>query len=158
MSPRALQQDVKPRFPAPGAVARLRIHGLVRGLAHLLILGLAGCGGSAMSPSATAVAPPLAAPGLEGHVVPLETIEIGSLVSGLVTQVDCDEGQVVRAGQRCARIDARPFEAAVQREDAALRAALAREAEGQLSLLKSADVKEGVRAFLERRPAIFRGE
>jgi enoyl-CoA hydratase/carnithine racemase len=39
-----------------------------------------------------------------------------------------------------------------------LRAALAREAEGQLALLQSADVKEGVRAFLERRTPVFRGE
>jgi enoyl-CoA hydratase/carnithine racemase len=39
-----------------------------------------------------------------------------------------------------------------------LKAALAREAEGQLALLKSADGKEGVRAFLERRTPHFRGE
>ena len=38
-----------------------------------------------------------------------------------------------------------------------LRAALARERDGQLALLKTADVKEGVRAFLERRPPVFRG-
>jgi enoyl-CoA hydratase/carnithine racemase len=39
-----------------------------------------------------------------------------------------------------------------------LRAALAREAEGQISLLKSADFKEGVKAFLERRTPTFRGQ
>jgi enoyl-CoA hydratase/carnithine racemase len=38
-----------------------------------------------------------------------------------------------------------------------LKAALAREAEGQLALLSSADGKEGVRAFLERRSPTFRG-
>lgn len=47
---------------------------------------------------------------------------------------------------------------AVHASAAELRAALAREAEGQLALLKSADVKEGVRAFLERRAPVFRGE
>lgn len=39
-----------------------------------------------------------------------------------------------------------------------LRAALARERDGQLALLQSADCKEGVRAFLERRSPRFRGE
>ena len=47
---------------------------------------------------------------------------------------------------------------AVHADGAELRAALARECEGQLSLLASADVKEGVRAFLERRAPVFRGE
>ena len=42
-------------------------------------------------------------------------------------------------------------------DGAELRAALARECEGQLELLASADVKEGVRAFLERRTPVFRG-
>lgn len=46
---------------------------------------------------------------------------------------------------------------AVHADATELRAALAREREGQLALLKSADVKEGVRAFLERRPPVFRG-
>jgi 2-(1,2-epoxy-1,2-dihydrophenyl)acetyl-CoA isomerase len=39
-----------------------------------------------------------------------------------------------------------------------LREALARERDGQLALLQSADAKEGVRAFLERRVPVFQGK
>jgi 2-(1,2-epoxy-1,2-dihydrophenyl)acetyl-CoA isomerase len=46
---------------------------------------------------------------------------------------------------------------AVHGSSTELRAALQREHDGQLALLASDDVKEGVRAFLERRPAVFRG-
>ena len=47
---------------------------------------------------------------------------------------------------------------AVHGSSSELRKALAREREGQLELLKSADGREGVRAFLERRTPVFRGE
>jgi len=46
---------------------------------------------------------------------------------------------------------------AVHGSSTELRAALARERDGQLALLASHDVKEGVRAFLERRTPTFRG-
>ena len=46
---------------------------------------------------------------------------------------------------------------AVHGDISELKAALAREREGQLALLQSADGKEGVRAFLERRSPTFRG-
>ena len=47
---------------------------------------------------------------------------------------------------------------AIHGDASELKAALARESEGQLALLASADGKEGVRAFLERRAPTFRGE
>gem|GEM_PF-2192836 len=89
-----------------------------------------------------------AAPRLSGRVVPLQTVEVGSLVSGLVMEVSCDEGQAVRAGQRCAKIDARPFEAAAQREEAGLRAALAREAKDREALTYATSVLARARGLL----------
>jgi 2-(1,2-epoxy-1,2-dihydrophenyl)acetyl-CoA isomerase len=47
---------------------------------------------------------------------------------------------------------------AIHEDGAPLSAALSREAEGQLALIRSADGQEGVRAFLERRAPVFRGE
>jgi 2-(1,2-epoxy-1,2-dihydrophenyl)acetyl-CoA isomerase len=47
---------------------------------------------------------------------------------------------------------------AVHADATELRAALARERDGQLALLASSDGKEGVRAFLERRSPVFRGQ
>lgn len=49
------------------------------------------------------------------------------------------------------------IKSAVYENAEALEAALAREREGQLALLASADAKEGVRAFLERRAPVFKG-
>lgn len=47
---------------------------------------------------------------------------------------------------------------AVHESSVALEAALLRERDGQLALLESADAREGVRAFLERRTPVFTGQ
>jgi HlyD family secretion protein len=46
-----------------------------------------------------------------GMVNPARTIVVGSNVSGTIQNVACDYGDEVKAGQICARIDARPYQA-----------------------------------------------
>jgi HlyD family secretion protein len=47
-----------------------------------------------------------------GTVNPQLTIIVGSYVSGVIQQLFCDYNTVVKAGQVCAKIDPRPFQAA----------------------------------------------
>jgi HlyD family secretion protein len=47
-----------------------------------------------------------------GTVNPAQTVVVSAAVSGIVEQVACDYDSEVRAGQVCARIDRRPYQAA----------------------------------------------
>jgi len=129
MAAESVPPAFKARLGRSPAVRKASFLTVVWVLAYLWVLtsGLASCGGRAAPLVASGAAERPAAV-LAGRAVPRDTVEIGSLVSGLVTEVSCDEGQVVHAGQRCARLDVRPFEAALQREEAVLRSARAREA------------------------------
>jgi HlyD family secretion protein len=51
-----------------------------------------------------------------GTVNPVTTVQVGSYVSGVIQALSCDFNTKVRAGQSCARIDARPYQAAVDQE------------------------------------------
>jgi HlyD family secretion protein len=59
--------------------------------------------------------------GATGTVNPVLTIIVGSYVSGVISEMYCDYNTRVKKGQVCARIDARPYKAALD------------QAEGQLS-------------------------
>jgi HlyD family secretion protein len=48
-----------------------------------------------------------------GTVNPILTIIVGSYVSGVVQSLSCDYNTIVKAGQVCARIDPRPYQAAL---------------------------------------------
>ncbi len=46
-----------------------------------------------------------------GTINPAETIVVGASVSGMIQNLACDYGDKVKAGQICAKIDARPYQA-----------------------------------------------
>ncbi|HLX27713.1 MAG TPA: efflux RND transporter periplasmic adaptor subunit [Casimicrobiaceae bacterium] len=60
-----------------------------------------------------------------GTVNPELTIIVGSYVSGVIREQFCDYNTRVKKGQVCAKIDARPFQAAVDQAKAALATAKA---------------------------------
>ena len=60
-----------------------------------------------------------------GTVNPVVTVQVGSYVSGVVTQVLCDYNTHVTKGQLCAEIDPRPYQTVVAQDQANLAAARA---------------------------------
>lgn len=55
-----------------------------------------------------------------GTVNPVNTIQVGTYVSGVIRSLSCDFNTRVRAGQLCARLDPRPYQSAVDQETANL--------------------------------------
>jgi HlyD family secretion protein len=53
-----------------------------------------------------------------GSVNPVLTITVGSYVSGVIQQIDCDFNTKVKKGQLCAKIDARPYQTIVEQNQA----------------------------------------
>jgi HlyD family secretion protein len=51
-----------------------------------------------------------------GTVNPILTIIVGSYVSGVIQSLSCDYNTVVKAGQICAKIDPRPFQATLDQD------------------------------------------
>jgi HlyD family secretion protein len=53
-----------------------------------------------------------------GSVNPVTTIQVGTYVSGPIQELYCDYNTVVRKGQRCAKIDPRPYQTVVAQDRA----------------------------------------
>ncbi len=82
-----------------------------------------------------------------GTVNPVVTVQVGSYVSGVVTQVLCDYNTHVTKGQLCAEIDPRPYQTVVAQDQANLAAARAQlqkdetaEQYAQLTYQRNADL------------------
>lgn len=69
-----------------------------------------------------------------GMVNPVETVQIGSYVSGRIQELFCDYNTAVVKGQRCAKIDSRNYEAAVEQAAAAVGTAKAQLSKDQAQL------------------------
>jgi HlyD family secretion protein len=69
-----------------------------------------------------------------GAVNPVDTIQVGTYVSGVIQQVLCDYNTRVKKGQLCARIDPRPYQMSVDQARANLSAAKAQLDKDQTAL------------------------
>ena len=69
-----------------------------------------------------------------GMVNPVETVQIGSYVSGRIQDLLCDYNSRVTKGQSCAKIDPRSYEAAVEQAAAAISTAQAQRGKDQANL------------------------
>ncbi len=69
-----------------------------------------------------------------GAVNPVDTVQVGTYVSGIIEQVLCDYNTQVKKGQLCARIDPRPYQMSVDQARANLSAAKAQLNKDQTAL------------------------
>ena len=101
--------------------------------------GGGGRGGGGGGPVAVTIAPAAAGdievriPAL-GTITPLATVTVRPQVSGILTKIAFQEGQLVKAGQFLAEIDPRPYQAALDQAKGNLRKDLALLADAKLDL------------------------
>jgi HlyD family secretion protein len=85
-----------------------------------------------------------------GSLEPLQTVIIGSYVSGIVESVTCDVNAVVAKGQVCAKIDPRRFQRAVEQAKAAVENAQAQLAVHQAAYAQALAAYERNKALYEK--------
>jgi HlyD family secretion protein len=69
-----------------------------------------------------------------GSVNPSLTITVGTYVSGVIQQINCDFNTVVKKGQLCAKIDPRPYQTIVEQDQASVATAKAQLVKDQANL------------------------
>ena len=85
-----------------------------------------------------------------GAVNPVVTVQVGTYVSGVVQSLECDFNTRVTAGQRCAKIDPRPYQVAVDQARANLAAARAQLVKDKANLAFAKRVWESDRGLVEQ--------
>jgi HlyD family secretion protein len=84
-----------------------------------------------------------------GAVNPVTTVQVGSYVSGPIQEITCDFNTKVAAGQRCARIDPRPYQVALDQARANLTASEAQLVKDRANLVYAQRVHESNRGMVE---------
>ena len=90
-----------------------------------------------------------------GSVNPVLTITVGSYVSGVIQEIDCDFNTRVKKGQLCAKIDPRPYQTIVEQNRAIVATATAQLLKDQANLAYT-QAEEGRYADLMAKNAISR--
>jgi HlyD family secretion protein len=85
-----------------------------------------------------------------GTVNPVTTVQVGSYVSGVIRDVNCDFNTHVKAGELCAKIDPRPFQSAVDQAAANLQSARAQLARDQATMNYQRGLAERNARLVER--------
>lgn len=86
-----------------------------------------------------------------GSVNPILTITVGSYVSGVIQEINCDFNTVVKKGQLCARIDPRPYQMAVEQDQAAVATAKAQLLKDQANLAYAETNEKRLRNLLAQQ-------
>ncbi|MGP0060691.1 MAG: efflux RND transporter periplasmic adaptor subunit [Beijerinckiaceae bacterium] len=126
-----LRQEAQPPSKAEPAPQKSWISDHRRWLAIGAVLILAAVGGAAWwSMRSSTTAQYVTVPATRGSITravtatgtvnPELTIIVGSYVSGVILQLYCDYNTQVRAGQICAKIDPRPYQALVNQQKASV--------------------------------------
>jgi HlyD family secretion protein len=155
--------DIHPGKVSPLPVPKFRSHRRRYLLAGILLVLLIAGGGAWWIASRSAAIHYNSAPVTSGAVArvvtatgtinPVLTIIVGTAVSGVIRELSCDYNTKVTKGQRCAKIDPRPFQALVDQYKANLAVAKA-QLEKDKANLEYAKVNSGRTALLAKQNSI----
>ncbi len=83
-----------------------------------------------------------------GTLNPIMTVTVGTIVSGVIQEVLCDENMRVKKGQVCARIDHRPYQTTVDEDRASVMTAKAQLEKDEANLVYAEATAKRYRALV----------